>query len=464
MEVRGRIMSKKKKKRLLVEYIYKIVMLGLEAASFVLVWTQFYTPLDIHIRTEVLKVCFMALVYAGVYHIFAKFYKAYRIGAYRTTELMYFHFLAMGITNVLFFMEGSIYKHRVLSVFPIIGIYIVQWIIAAPITLMFNRGIAKVCELRKCMIVYGKESYIEFMKKMESKQNKFKIIGAVSQERDFEEIIKAAAGCTAVYAFDVDECVSKKLILYCTVQGIDIYLTRDVEEIIAMGYETSHTFDTPFIRTRKEKNKVYYPFAKRMVDIVFSILGLIVMSPILLIVALLIKMYDGGPVFYKQVRLTKGHKEFEIYKFRSMIVNAEKDGKARLAAQGDNRVTPVGKVIRATRIDEFPQLINVLKGEMSIAGPRPERPEIEKDYLKVIPEFGLRLQTKAGLTGYAQVFGKYNTTPTDKLKLDLLYINQQNFWMDLKLMLWTVKILFIPESTEGIDEGATTAIRGEKEK
>ena len=203
---------------------------------------------------------------------------------------------------------------------------------------------------------------------------------------------------------------------------------------------------------------------KRTMDVVISITGLVVLSPVFLLTAAAIKLYDKGPVFFKQDRCTKDGKIFSIYKFRSMIVNAEKDGKARLAAQGDNRVTPVGKVIRATRIDEFPQLINVLKGEMSIVGPRPERPEIEKDYLKVIPEFGLRLQTKAGLTGYAQVFGKYNTTPTDKLKLDLLYINQQNFWMDLKLMLWTVKILFIPESTEGIDEGATTAIRGEKEK
>ena len=182
----------------------------------------------------------------------------------------------------------------------------------------------------------------------------------------------------------------------------------------------------------------------------------------LLIVAIAIKSYDKGPVFYKQVRLTKGHKEFEIYKFRSMITDAEKGG-ARLASQNDSRITPVGKIIRATRIDELPQLINILKGDMTIVGPRPERPEIEKQYLEELPEFGLRLQVKAGLTGYAQVFGKYNTTPLDKLKLDLLYINQRSLLLDLKLILYTVKIIFIPESTEGIAEGATTALGKQKE-
>lgn len=139
-----------------------------------------------------------------------------------------------------------------------------------------------------------------------------------------------------------------------------------------------------------------------------------------------------------------------------MITDAEKQG-ARLASQNDSRITPVGKIIRATRLDELPQLFNILKGDMSIVGPRPERPEIEAEYLKELPEFGLRLQVRAGLTGYAQVFGKYNTTPEDKLKLDLLYINQRSVLMDLKLIFYTVKILFIPESTEGVEEGKATA-------
>ena len=149
--------------------------------------------------------------------------------------------------------------------------------------------------------------------------------------------------------------------------------------------------------------------------------------------------------------------EFYIYKFRSMIEDAEKDGQARLATKNDRRITPVGRVIRKVRIDELPQLFNVLSGEMSFVGPRPERPEIIEKYKEDMPEFSYRTKVKAGITGYAQIYGKYNTLPYDKLKLDLYYIENFSVWLDLKLVILTVKILFTPESTEGIAEGALTA-------
>jgi lipopolysaccharide/colanic/teichoic acid biosynthesis glycosyltransferase len=159
------------------------------------------------------------------------------------------------------------------------------------------------------------------------------------------------------------------------------------------------------------------------------------------------------------VRLTKNGKEFEVLKFRSMIQDAEKDGVARLAKDSDDRITPVGKIIRMIRFDELPQLFNILKGDMSFVGPRPERPEIAKQYEKEMPEFALRLQVKAGLTGYAQVYGKYNTPPYDKVQMDLMYIANQSIFEDLKLMLMTFKILFVPSSTEGVDSNQTTAKR-----
>ena len=173
----------------------------------------------------------------------------------------------------------------------------------------------------------------------------------------------------------------------------------------------------------------------------------------MIIVALLIKLYDGGPALFKQKRLTIDGKVFEVYKFRSMIVDAEKDGVARLASKNDNRITPIGKFIRAVRLDELPQLLNILKGDMSIVGPRPERPEIAEEYMKDMPEFAYRLKVKAGLTGYAQILGKYNTTPRDKLLLDMMYIEKYSLFLDIKLMLMTIKILFMSESTEGVDDG-----------
>ena len=152
-----------------------------------------------------------------------------------------------------------------------------------------------------------------------------------------------------------------------------------------------------------------------------------------------------------------GGKEFDVYKFRSMVVDAEKDGIARLAAEGDVRVTPIGKIIRRTRIDELPQLFNILKGDMSLVGPRPERPQIAAEYREYMPEFDYRLKVKGGLTGFAQIYGKYNTTPYDKLKLDLMYIENYSLRLDFKLILMTIKVVFMKESTEGVAAGQTTA-------
>lgn len=202
-------------------------------------------------------------------------------------------------------------------------------------------------------------------------------------------------------------------------------------------------------------------FWKRALDLFLAVPMLIALSPVMLIVSLVIKLYDGGRVFYKQVRCTEGGREFEIVKFRSMVENAESDGVAKLASVGDARITPFGKFIRATRIDELPQLFNVIRGEMSFVGPRPERPEIIREYMESMPEFEFRMRVKAGLTGFAQIYGKYNTIPYDKLKLDLFYIENYSLWLDIKLFLMTVKIVLKREAAEGIRDTQVTA---EKEK
>ena len=198
-------------------------------------------------------------------------------------------------------------------------------------------------------------------------------------------------------------------------------------------------------------------------DLALSLVGLIVASPIMLVCAIAIKAEDGGHVFYKQKRLTKDGRVFEILKFRSMRVDAEKYSGAVLSAgEHDPRITKVGHIIRACRLDELPQLINILKGDMSIVGPRPERPELQKEIEKEVPDFGLRLQVRAGLTGYAQVYGKYNTTFYDKLLMDLMYISKAGVLEDLTIMLATVKILTSKESTEGVGEGNEDLKKREK--
>jgi lipopolysaccharide/colanic/teichoic acid biosynthesis glycosyltransferase len=196
--------------------------------------------------------------------------------------------------------------------------------------------------------------------------------------------------------------------------------------------------------------------AKRIFDVICSLLLILLTSPIMLVIAIAINCCDRGPVFFKQARLTQNGKVFQVYKFRSMYIRPQ-DPEYCLTRKKDPRITPVGAIIRRLHLDELPQLFNILKGDMSFVGPRPECPAIADEYAQVVPEFKYRLKVKGGLTGYAQVYGKYNTTPYDKLKLDLTYIENYSFLLDLKLIALTFKVMFHPDNTEGIESWQTTA-------
>ena len=264
----------------------------------------------------------------------------------------------------------------------------------------------------------------------------------------------------AVVLCDLPASIRNKILKFCYDQNKRTYITPKISDIILNGTERIHLFDTPLMLSRNQGLTIEQRFVKRTMDIVFALLAIVISSPFLLVIAVAIKLYDGGPVFYKQERLTRDRETFQIIKFRSMKVDSEKQG-AQLAKKDDDRITPVGKIIRRTHLDELPQIFNILKGEMSFVGPRPERQEIAEKYEEIVPEFRFRLKVKAGLTGYAQVYGKYNTTPYDKLKLDLTYIQTYSAWLDVKLMLMTFKIMFQKENTEGVDEKQTTAIKKE---
>lgn len=397
-------------------------------------------------------------LYCITYWFFAKMYQAQKIGLYRLTELAYFQLLSYGMADVILYVESVMWFHgfEKLNIISYIVVLIVQIFIIAAVIFVCNRIFAHCDEPRKIMIIYGDDEYTDFLKKINAKKYRYQVVVCLEDSTPINELKQKIDECESVYLYDADKDIRKELALYCDANGKDIYITQDIEDLILRKFDVSHTFDIPFMRTKRVPEAWYYPIVKRIFDIISSSVAIIILSPVFLIVALAIKLYDGGPVFYKQVRLTKGHREFNIYKFRSMIVDAEKTG-ARLSTKNDDRITPVGKIIRMTRIDELPQLFNILKGDMSVIGPRPERPEIEEEYIKNLPEFSLRLQVPAGLSGYAQVFGKYNTTPANKLKLDLMYINQRSLLLDFKLIFYTIKILFLPESTEGVDDSQTTA-------
>lgn len=258
---------------------------------------------------------------------------------------------------------------------------------------------------------------------------------------------------------DIAAETRNEILKYCYGNGIRAYVMPKISDIILMGGDEIHVFDTPFLLSKGYSLSFDQRFWKRTVDLLIAVPLTILLSPIMLLVAFAIKCCDGGPVFYRQVRCTKDNREFSILKFRSMIVDAEKSGEAVLAKEHDERITPVGRFLRAVRLDELPQLFNVLSGDMSLVGPRPERPEIIAEYQKEMPEFVFRTRVKAGVTGFAQIYGKYNTVPYDKLKLDLFYIENYSLWMDLKLILMTVKTVLKKDSTEGVDTNQTTGLK-----
>ena len=268
-------------------------------------------------------------------------------------------------------------------------------------------------------------------------------------EDEIHELIKQY---DSVLIYDVHSLERNKIIKFCYEQSIRVYVTPKVSDILIRSSESIHLFDTPLFLMRNNGLTFEQKLIKRIMDIVISLIVLIITSPIMLIVAVAIKLYDGGPVLFKQERCTINGKIFKIHKFRSMIVDAEKEGKSIPATEHDPRITPVGNIIRKLRIDELPQMYDILKGDMSIVGPRPERIEHVKAYTEEIPEFAYRLKVKGGLTGFAQIYGKYNTTAYDKLKLDLMYIQNYSVLMDIRLIFMTVKIMFMKESTEGFNE------------
>ena len=200
---------------------------------------------------------------------------------------------------------------------------------------------------------------------------------------------------------------------------------------------------------------------KRLLDIFLSACGILCLSWLLLLLAVAIKLDSPGPVFFRQKRVGIGKRHFQILKFRTMRIDTPHDMPTHLLHDPEQYITRMGRFLRKTSLDELPQLINILRGDMSFIGPRPERPEIIAQYTEVMPEFAFRMKVKAGLAGFAQVYGKYNTSPYDKLKLDLTYIENYSVWLDLKLMLLTLKVLFWPDSTEGVESEQVTAFKAE---
>lgn len=400
---------------------------------------------------------FVMIIYIIVLLFFTKTFGGLKIGYLKQGEILFASILANISANFVFYLELCLLKYGFPNPMYLLIAMVVQIVMIIIVVLISGKSYYAMFPPYQVLLIYDGDSLNEFMNKLITRKDKFEISKTIHISVGLEQLEREIKQYTAVMLWDIPNDQRNDLFKICYTVGVRIYVMPKISDIILMGSETMHFFDTPLLLTRSNPLTFEERLIKRVMDLILLTIIAIPAVPIMLVASLIIKLQDGGKVFYTQTRCTRGGKEFKIYKFRSMVENAEKDGVARLATSKDQRITPFGKFIRATRIDELPQLINVLRGEMSFVGPRPERPEIMKDYEKQLPEFQYRLKVKAGLTGYAQVYGKYNTTPYDKLKLDLFYIEQYSLKLDLALLIQTIKIVFTPESTQGVGEGKTTA-------
>lgn len=402
----------------------------------------------------------MIFVYFVLLFFFNTTYGGMKIGFLKPMDVFFSQTFSLLCVNVLTYFQISLMEVKLVWINGFLWMTFVQLVFAGVWTYLCNLVYRKAFPPRELLLVHGERSVEDITRKFAGRPDKYHIAKYVDIARGIEAVKKEITGSEmAVVLWDIPTTDRNTLFKFCYSNSIRVYMMPKITDVLIKGSDQLHLFDTPILLSRESSLKIEQRIAKRTIDIVCSVILLIVSSPIWLITAIAIKMYDGGPVLYKQTRCTLHGREFEIMKFRSMKQDAEKDGVARLAAKNDSRITPIGKFIRAVRIDELPQLFNILKGDMSFIGPRPERPQIIAQYMEEMPEFALRMKVKAGLAGYAQVYGKYNTTPYDKLKLDLSYIENYSLWLDIKLMLLTLKILFKPESTEGIDSNQTTAMK-----
>ena len=398
----------------------------------------------------------LIFVYALMFTIFSNVYGAFKLGSLQYSNLVFSQILALFFSNLIMYLQISMLSLKMVNPAPMIGMSFDN-LLCCLIWAALAIGVYKwLYPPKDILLIYSDRDPDNLVNKIKTREDKYIIKESIHCDEEPEKIKRAIHQHKAVLLCDIPSGKRNHIVKYCYMYDKRAYITPKLSDLIIIGAGQNNLFDSPLLVTKVRGLIWEEAFVKRLVDIIVSLILCIPTVALTFLVALCNLIWDRGPLFYTQERLTREGKTFKILKFRSMKVDSEKDG-ARLAAKDDQRITKVGRVLRATHLDELPQVFNILMGHMSVVGPRPERPEIAKEYEEDIPEFPYRLKVKAGLTGYAQVYGKYNTTPYDKLKLDLYYIQNYNIWMDFQLILMTFKIMFLKENTEGVEQDQKTA-------
>lgn len=441
----------------IVRFFSSAVLLCAQMVLYWYIWKQYY-----NIRMEVpynrTGHWLMVAVYGILLIIFSRLFGGLQIGYMKIGNMIYSQVLATFCANVMIYLQITLLTKHFQNMGPMVAMMTAEFFMITAWSFLFNHIYRHLYPPRRVLLIYGEHPVASLMGKLHTRTDRFIIGELVHISVGLEQLERKIDEYEGVVICDVPSQLRNRILKYCYGKSIRTYATPKISDIIIRSAESLHMFDTPLMLCRNSGLTFEQRLMKRSMDIILSLVALIVLFPVFIITSAAIKLYDHGPVFFYQDRCTMDGRVFRICKFRSMIVDAERDGHSIPATDNDPRITPVGNIIRKTRIDELPQIFNILSGDMSIVGPRPERVEHVELYSREIPEFAYRMKVKGGLTGYAQVYGKYNTTAYDKLKLDLMYIQNYSLLMDIEIIFKTVKILFVKESTEGFSEEASISI------
>ena len=425
----------------LVRFVLSFIIWALVTAAWGFVWFYFYAETILqpfYFRGDVLVI----FIYSLLLYFFSRFYGKYQIGQRKKGDAIFSGILALIFCNAYAYTQTSLLYGWIAPAMPIVVMTLVQSLFILAWGVIGGKFLAKAFSPKELLMVYGGENLAgSLQQKMMQYKEKYAVRSAIDIAEGLEKITEMSKEYDGVILCDLPSELRNDLLKFCFLCGKQTYTTPKIPDILLRGASEMELFDTPLLHCTNSGFSTAQRFVKRLMDIFFALFAAFAALPFVVLIIPAVKLYDMGPVLYRQQRLTENGRVFWLYKFRSMIVDAEKSCGARLAADDDDRVTPVGKVLRHLRFDELPQLWNILKGDMSVVGPRPERPEIASKYQKEMPEFEYRLRVKAGLTGLAQTVGRYNTTAYDKLKMDLAYITNYSVRQDIRLIFMTVKIV-----------------------
>lgn len=432
----------KKDFRISVMILFNLLIIIANAFLYWAIWSIFYKFNIVEPFYEKGTILLVVL-YSVILTSLTSLYGGYKVGLHRVREIIYSHTIALSFTNAITYIQVSLIARDMLNVLPILLLTLVQLALAIAWAYTANRNYVDMHPPLRTMIIYSGGNITGFLEKIKTREDRYSVLDIYcvgSREEDLFGVIQGK-NIQAVFIQDVNNERRSEIIKYCFYNSVQIFASPSLPDILTKSSELFNLFEVPLFVFNNSEISLGTALLKRTLDIVLSSILIAISIPVLIVIGLLIKLEDKGPITIKQNRLTKDNKVFEMIKIRSMVESAEDDGVARLAAKDDQRVTRVGKFIRRFRLDEIPQFINIIKGDMSLVGPRPERPEIAEEYVKTIPEFAGRTRVKAGLTGYAQLMGTYDTSPEDKLKLDLYYIVNYSTVQDLFLIVMTLRRL-----------------------